>query len=81
MCYLRADFDALKAEAKSFPPGIDRHQILHRQIALPPQAEQTRIVNKINRLSSYLSSLICSKSAAVPEPKESEQAIASTKPH
>ena len=53
MFYLRTIVDELNSEAKSMIPGIDRNQILTKPILLPPEKEQTRIVDKIKRLLHY----------------------------
>lgn len=44
--YLNTIIDHLNSEAKSMIPGIDRKQILNKEIMLPPVKEQIRIANK-----------------------------------
>lgn len=48
--YLKTIVAYLNSEAKSMIPGIDRNQILTKEIILPPIQEQNRIVNKVNDL-------------------------------
>ena len=54
MFFLKTLVDTLTYEAKSIIPGIDRKQILLKQILLPPMNEQNRIVNKLNLLMQIL---------------------------
>lgn len=53
--YLKSIVAALNSEAKSMIPGIDRNQILTKEIILPPSQEQERIANKVNKLLSQIS--------------------------
>ena len=46
--YLKALISKLVSEAKSIIPGIDRSQILTKEMLLPPENEQLRISNKVN---------------------------------
>jgi len=48
--YLKTIIDSLNSEAKSMIPGIDRKQILNKEILLPPIQEQIRIANKTTKL-------------------------------
>ena len=49
--FLEASFDLLQSEMKGVGiPGIGRENILEKIFALPPLAEQERIVAKVNDL-------------------------------
>lgn len=48
--YLKTIINSLNSEAKSMIPGIDRNQILSKEISLPPIREQIRIANKIKKI-------------------------------
>lgn len=52
--FIKTLVDKLIFEAKSIIPGIDRKQILLKEILLPPINEQDRIVNKLNLLMQIL---------------------------
>ncbi len=53
--YLKTIVDCLNTEAKSMIPGIDRNQILTKEIILPPIQEQVRIANKVSELLFQIS--------------------------
>lgn len=48
--FLQTLIEKLVSEAKSIIPGIDRKQLLTKNILLPPNNEQIRIVVKLNLL-------------------------------
>ena len=48
--YLSTIVNRLNSEAKSMIPGIDRSQILSKEISLPPFLEQIRIAKKVNKI-------------------------------
>lgn len=48
--YIESQINVLKAKAKSMIPGIERNNVLLMCMALPPLAEQKRIVAKIEQL-------------------------------
>ena len=53
--YLKTIVAYLNSEAKSMIPGIDRNQILTKEIMLPPIQEQNRIAYKVSNLLSQIS--------------------------
>ncbi|MDY3091797.1 MAG: restriction endonuclease subunit S [Erysipelotrichaceae bacterium] len=53
--YLKTIVAYLNSEAKSMIPGIDRNQILTKEIMLPPIQEQNRIAYKVSSLLSQIS--------------------------
>lgn len=53
--YLKTIVAGLNSEAKSMIPGIDRNQILTKEIILPPIQEQVRIANKVSELLFQIS--------------------------
>ena len=53
--YLKTIVAYLNSEAKSMIPGIDRNQILTKEIILPPIQEQNRIAYKVSNLLSQIS--------------------------
>ena len=53
--YLKTIVAGLNSEAKSMIPGIDRNQILTKEIVLPPIQEQVRIANKVSELLFQIS--------------------------
>ena len=53
--YLNTIVANLNSEAKSLIPGIDRNQILTKEIMLPPIQEQTRIARKVSELLIHIS--------------------------
>lgn len=48
--YLETIVSSLISEAKSMIPGIDRQQVLNKEIFIPPKKEQERIVIQIKKL-------------------------------
>ena len=52
--YLQTLVNVLVSEAKSMIPGIDRCQILSKQILLPPHNLQLKITEKVNKIIKYL---------------------------
>lgn len=52
--YLKTLISKLVSEAKSIIPGIDRSQILTKEMLLPPENEQLRISNKVNAILAQI---------------------------
>ena len=48
--FLQANFDLIKTKGQGVIPGIDRVSVLNLPIALPPLAEQKRIVAKLEEI-------------------------------
>ena len=48
--FLQANFDLIKTKGQGVIPGIDRGSVLNLPIALPPLAEQKRIVAKLEEI-------------------------------
>lgn len=55
--YLNTIVSCLNAEAKSIIPGINRSQLLTKEIILPPIQEQNRIASKVSNLLFQISFL------------------------
>jgi type I restriction enzyme S subunit len=52
---IKASIEKLRSTARGIIPGISREDILEMTVAIPPLAEQKRILTRISELESSLS--------------------------